>query len=361
LTWTNDGIRDLAKRYRVRDIYGRGRSVNWLDYDTDGDLDLYVGNWAREGHPSVLFSNRRNGFHRARAGVADQLRTISSSWADWDRDGDPDLLVMQFAAPTVAYENTRGRFARVSLSGVTGGHWYSAAWGDYNGDGFTDLHVVGETEAIVFKNVRGRFRAVHTTPVRDGRMSVWLDLNNDTDLDLFVVQGAPGVSPNRGTVNEPDFLLVRRGGRFVKLISESMRGRRRGSGDTATAADFNRDGRMDLLVTNGYFEYEQWRGESSLLRNPNKARGWVAVDLDAGRWNPLGIGAKLHVRTSLFEYRRELTDGVTFRGQSEVSHALLGIGRAQWAKVTVQWTDGTRDCFLSILRSCVRLPPGIRG
>jgi hypothetical protein len=340
-----DGIRDVAKRYGLRDSYGRGRSVNWLDFDLDGDLDLYLGNWARANHSSGLFRNRRGEFRRVSVGVSDQLRTISSSWSDWDRDGDPDLLVMQYASPTIAYLNTGARFRRVSLPGITDGNWYSAAWGDYNGDGRTDVHLVGESRESVFKNVRGSFRRVHTSTVTEGRTSTWFDLENDGDLDLYVVRGAPGISPTDSAVNKADFLLVRSSKGFVRVQRRRLRGRLHGSGDTVTASDHDRDGRVDLFVTNGYFEYQQWRGRSSLFANRTRGGGWVGVDLRGGRWNPLGYGSRIKVIGPHFSYAREITDGVTFRGQSEVGHVHLGIRGARRVRVRIRWPTGERDCI----------------
>lgn len=359
LTWTN-GVRDVAKRYGVRDIYGRGRSVNWLDADDDGDLDLYLGNWQRPNHPSAFFRNTRGRFERVKVGLSDQLRTISSSWSDWDRDGDPDLLVMQYAAPTVAYRNVGGRFVRVSLRGITGVNWYSAAWGDYNGDGRTDVHMVGESRETVFKNTGGAFRAVHSARLTEGRTSTWFDIENDGDLDLFVVRGAPGVQPSNTAVNRPDFVLLRRRGRFVKLTSKAFRGRARGSGDTVSTADHNRDGRADLFVTNGYFEYEQWRGLSTLLESRARAFRWVGLELRGGRWNPLGMGARVEVRSKHFRYRREVTDGVTFRAQSEVGYLSLGIRRARRVRVRVAWPDGTTDCVRAAHRDVISIRKGRR-
>jgi FG-GAP-like repeat/ASPIC and UnbV len=345
LSWTSGGMRDIAKAYGVRDAFGRGRSVNWLDYDTDGDLDLFVGNWERADHPSALFENRRGRFARVRAGVEHRLRTLSSSWSDWDRDGDPDLLVMQYGAGAVAYENRRRGFEPVSLPGVTGVAWYSAAWGDYDGDGYTDLNVVGETRSVIFHNVKGSFRAVRSIELREGRASAWLDFENDGDLDAFIVQGAPGTQPDDDSPNYPDLALVRRRGTFDRIQRPWSRGRNVGSGDSVATADYDRDGLTDAFVTNGFFEYLQWRGRSNLYRNTSESRNWIRVVLDGGRWNPLGVGAKIEVTTPSKTYRREMTDGVVFRNQSEIGRMIFGIGSAATATVRVEWPQGGADCM----------------
>jgi hypothetical protein len=173
-----------------------------------------------------------------------------------------------------------------------------------------------------------------------------------------VVQGAPGVAPSSTAVNRSDFLLVRRRGRFVKVFKRSIRGRRHGSGDTVTTADDDRDGRPDVFVTNGYFEYEQWNGRSTLFRNRSRTHGFVGLRLDGGRWNPLGIGARVRVRSRHFRYVRELTDGVTFRSQSEIGYVNLGMRNAPRARIRVSWRRGRSDCIRAKANIIVRVVKG---
>lgn len=344
LTRTESGLRDLARRYGVRDIYGRGRSVNWIDHDSDGDLDLFVGNWARSGRPSVMFVNRRGSFVKRNVGVEHNHRTISSSWADWDRDGDPDLLVMQYNAPTIAYENRGGRFEPVSLPFVTSGSWHSATWGDFDGNGYPDVHVINEQRSLILRNSRRGFSVADSRAIAQGRSSAWLDIENDGDLDLFVVAGAAGVTPTDSSVNRPDALLINRSRGFVAFRRKAFRGPRVGNGDSVTVSDHDRDGREDVLVTNGYYEYGVWRGKTQLFANRTQARNWVAVDLVGRRWNPSGFGAMITVTTPNRRYRRQLNDGVAFRSQNEVGHVHLGIGGAARAYVRIIWPTGEKDC-----------------
>jgi hypothetical protein len=159
-----------------------------------------------------------------------------------------------------------------------------------------------------------------------------------------VVQGAPGATPRPDAVNHRDFVLRRAHGRFAKVVRHSFRGPRHGNGDTVSVGDYNRDGRSDVFVTNGYFEYDQWTGKLRLLANKSPAKNWVAVDLFGGRWNPLAIDSEVRVRTTEATYRREVTDGVGFRSQSEVGHVIIGLGSATTAKIRVTWSDGSTDC-----------------
>jgi len=102
------------------------------------------------------------------------------------------------------------------------------------------------------------------------------------------------------------------------------------------------DLKMDALVTNGR---ARWPGAPMLLANvlasSNKA---AALRLRGPDWNPLGMGAIVQLTTAQFSYKRELNDGVTWNGQSDVSYVHLGLRTQTAAKATVTWPDGTIDC-----------------
>lgn len=347
-----DGLADRAEELGVGDRLGRGRSVNWLDYDGDGDLDIFVGNAVRSGAPNRLFRNKRGSFSVVDAGVSESLDTVSSSWADWDSDGDPDLLVLQHnPLPAVAYENRKGNFVRTKIKGVTNAHWLSAAWGDYDGDGLTDLHVVSEERSAIVRNRGDHFKVVKRSRLHEGRMSGWLDVDNDTDLDLFVVQGTRGNRPTTTSKNRPDFLFVNRDGDFERVSDPSMRGPRDGNGDGVAIADFDRDGREDIFVTNGYFHFH---GRSTLLRNMSRAGNWAALELQGGPWNPLAYGARLEVKVEGGpRYFRQTNDGIVFRTQSETGSVHLGLGKGTRAQVKVMWPGKGIDC-LSVRAGTIR-------
>jgi hypothetical protein len=327
---------DRSARFRVTNRRGRGRSLNWLFANRDQALDLFIGNGIREGFPNLLLRRSRSRFRRVRAGVAQEMNVSASIWADWDRDGDPDLLVIgEGALGTLAYRNTRSGFTPVSLGGVTRRAWLSGAWGDFNGDGRIDLVMVSSTRLEIFTNRRGRLRRVHGMNLTAGRAAAWFDVENDGDLDLFVVRARAN-----GT-NQKDFFLVREHGEFRTRFGGSFAGPGGGDGDSVSTGDVNGDGRVDLVVTNGT---GRSRGRIQLLRNRTSAGNWLTLHLRAGRKNPVGFGARVRVRAGSRFVHRFVTDGVGYRGQSDAP-VHVGLANRKKARIKVWWPNGRSDCF----------------
>ncbi|HEX2057080.1 MAG TPA: CRTAC1 family protein [Actinomycetota bacterium] len=357
---TGDSLRDRARQFRIQYAKARGRTVNWVDYDGDGDLDVFFGTTERRGFPMALFEKRKENFRKVRVGLSHELSVVGSSWADWDRDGDFDLIVTQhYPLPTYAFENFGGKlFRRVDLPRITGKKWMSASWGDFNGDGWTDLQMAGRKRLRIYKNRKGRLRPVFKTRLKQGRAGTWFDADNDGDLDSFVVQGARGNNPHDDAVNWRDFLVVRKKGRFRRLEGPSFRGPTSGNGEVATVSDYDRDGRVDVLVTNGL---HHWKGPLALLQNRTRAGNWAGLDLEGSRKNPFGYGAVVRWEVGGRVLRRQLTDDVVFKGQNEVGYVHLGLGKAVTADVKVKWPDGVVDCTTLPMGTVLSVEKGSLG
>jgi enediyne biosynthesis protein E4 len=201
--------------YPFSDDIGDSRSCNWVDIDNDGDLDLFVAHTMQNN--SLLYRNNGDGSFSKILNdptVTDYGDSYSSSFADYDNDGDLDLFVVNYSNQTnILYKNDgRGNFSRVDDSIVSSenSNSISAAWGDYDNDGDTDLLVanVQQPYFLYSNNGDGTFSKVQsgalTNEISSARGITFADPDNDGDLDVFVANTQNqqnGYFQNGGTGN----------------------------------------------------------------------------------------------------------------------------------------------------------------
>lgn len=139
-------------RYWIAEAEDNTRAIAWADYDKDGDLDLAVGNFGTAGGPgevNLLYENIVTGSGH-RVFIPHQLgtqafHTTSLDWGDWDNDGDLDLAVGNYGEPDQIYVNSN------SSPGIPQFLWLwsseeslnttGIAWGDKDNDGDLDLAI----------------------------------------------------------------------------------------------------------------------------------------------------------------------------------------------------------------------------
>jgi hypothetical protein len=193
----------------------------------------------------------------------------------------------------------------------------------------------------LFENVDGRLveiteRSGVADPGHSARDAVFLDVDNDGDLDLFIVNG--GLS----FTNQPDVLFLNRGDGSFENVTESagVAGSATGRGATATVVDVDRDGGLDLLVTNGDGPPLGNEGPWSLWHNRTEGRGnWVEVELEGAPGNRFAMGALVRARFGgrALTVQRGSTNG---RFSTGVPPLHFGIGDEKAAQVEVRWPTG---------------------
>ena len=144
------------KQYILESMSG---GVAWIDYDRDGWPDLYLVNGGRwedlvEGKRSVsnaLFRNNGNGTFTdvtSKAGVGNSQWGMGVAVGDYDNDGWPDIYVCNYGPDTLYRNKHDGTFEDVTArAGLGDPRWsVSAAFGDYDGDGRLDLYVTNTVQ-----------------------------------------------------------------------------------------------------------------------------------------------------------------------------------------------------------------------
>ena len=279
--------------YHLPETIGSGGA--FFDYDTDGDLDLYLvnsgdlaGAASDSAYTSVLYRNNGNGTFTDvtdTAGVGNSGNYgMGAACGDFDNDGDPDLYVTNFGANVLYQNNADGTFTDVTESaGVGDSLWGSSAtFFDYDRDSYLDLYVAnyvlysldvphrpcgvhgirthchpknfdGAPDRLYRNNGDGTFTDV-THAAGFGVISgphsgkglgvAAADFNNDGEPDIYVAND-----------DTPNFLFYNNGdGTFTEMgllagCAFSFDGVAQ-AGMGIDAGDFNGDGYLDIFVTN---------------------------------------------------------------------------------------------------------------
>lgn len=269
-------------------LRGVARQPAWVDYDGDGDLDLFA---AFRDVANKLLRNDGGRFVdvTAASGIGDTRRTVSAVWWDFDRDGDLDVFVAnQEGEANGLYRQDRGRFEDVAVAmGVAGTPRPAADGGvgpsvaDYDLDGDFDLFVANYGPSALYRNEAGKsFAEVAKASGIDlnghGVTSAWGDLDNDGLPDLYVGNFIAGQPLYR------DALFVNRAGadagrRFAESLPDVIL--KHDATHGVQFVDFDGDGRLDLSLTNN----DPAGGGHPLLRNtaPSRGRGFFVEVTDA--------------------------------------------------------------------------------
>ena len=246
---------DVTRSAGIR-INGSFRQFSWVDYDNDGDVDLFVG---LRDKPNVLLRNDNGSFVdvSSQAGVDDPRKTVGAVWFDYDQDGDLDLYVTNMDGDANGfYRNTAGRFEDVAseLGLETGGRALGMpaygsvrpSLGDFDNDGWLDIFVANYGPNGLFRNQNGQYFenvAPQLGLAIDGRYDTgtWGDYDNDGMLDVYVN------GTITGGVQYPDYLFHNDGDSFTDVTPDILRSQNADHG--AQWADYDLDGDIDLALT----------------------------------------------------------------------------------------------------------------
>ena len=240
---------------------GDSRSVNWVDIDGDGDLDLFVTNGHSPGTNNFAYENLGNGvFDKITnsAIVQDSARSDGASWGDVDNDGDPDVFVANWYNDQNLFYINEGdwQFRRIEKGppGGSMGFSESCSWADANNDGWLDLFIANsgnrqpERNAFYLATDGTSFTKIFDSPLSAdaaaSRSPNWADVDGDGDADMFVAN--EGDSPNHFFKN----LLKENGKLAFEKITDGAIAKDAENSISGSWADVDNDGDFDLFVAN---------------------------------------------------------------------------------------------------------------
>ena len=298
-------------------VWGAGFQPAWVDFDNDGDPDLYVVNdFGEYVHPNVL----------------------------WRNDGP---------APGGSGAGTEWNFTDISQESDAGTAMFGMglAVADYNSDGFLDMFItnIGNNVLLTndggagFRNDAAALGLAYGEFRRQQRVTwgtVFFDYDNDGYEDLYVASGYLDTDDiNRR--EQPNLLFRNDGDGGFDDVSGVSGAADWGTGRGVAYADFDGDGCLDLFLVN--MGRSASRGEPARVYH-NRCdwdNNWIIVKTVGTASNLDGIGARIEVAAGDRTQIREVTAGASNSSQNMLP-VHFGLGDTDTAdEITIRWPSGT--------------------
>lgn len=302
---------DVTEKSKTALEKRRGLSAIAVDFDSDGKLDLFVAN---DLGPNSLLQNKGDGTFEdvasqqnvALGETGQSQANMGSALGDYDDDGDFDIIVTTFAnEPYTLYQNNNGFFTDVS--GLTG---IAQATRPYLGFGilFTDSRNLGALD-LFFANGHVFPSVAQTTP------SVTYKQPNQ-----LLLKGAKGIYFEAKDALPKEDVRVHRG---------------------ACQADFDGDGRMDILVT-------ATNDKPTLLHNETPQANWLTVRCVDKNGCATPIGTRGTATVGGKKLLRQIVGGASYAGDSDfVLHYGLGTA-AEVTELEIKWLSGKTQVLKNV-------------
>ncbi|MGD0712434.1 MAG: CRTAC1 family protein, partial [Bacteroidales bacterium] len=339
-----------------------GTGAYWLDYNNDGNLDLYTWDSRDPTKSNSLFKNLGNGsFEKVNTAVS-SIRTnrINCAFADFNNDGWLDFYT---GDSSIYISDKQGNFTRLSPSPIFRNNdptrtalYCSASCVDYNNDGYMDLLVIvaisqpsgmwGNYLFMYTNNGHGGFRQDTLAPPYydwfPNYGHTWGDYDNDGNLDLWVNGNPPypnhlfhnngngtftevhtgpviAVQPynNQGGASFCDYnndgwldlfqptlyqniLFDNNGdGTFMQDTAEIVTKDTPAESYGAGWVDYNNDGAMDLFVPTGWANADDYLYKNVIYQNRGNTNHWLKFKCIGERSNKDAIGARIYAKATI--------------------------------------------------------------
>jgi Tfp pilus assembly protein PilF len=321
--------------------------LTFVDFDHDGDLDLFVTGKPLPGATSanVLWRNDGNGKFTEWTGptaLGGDHATSNAILSDLNNDRAVDLVVTGESAPTLYINPREGKFGALPLYATAN---LPATVGvtalDFNKDGWMDLALThaGAPGVTLWRNVDGKHFERVSLPI-DGATRGWgiapIDFDNDGWIDLAVLADTPKGTQVRILRN-----LGPKG--FADVTQQvGLAGVTFANARSLLVADVDGDGDADLIVT-------RLQEPPVLLRNEGGNRNhWLRLTLHGLADNKSAIGTKVEIFAGNLWQKWEIPGASGYMGQS-APELLAGLGnQKQIDVVRMLWPTGVLQDELNI-------------
>ena len=324
--WDPPIVRTDGERSTLGRLTGWWNGVTTGDFDNDGRLDMVASNWGR---------NTKHGRH-----LNQPLRV---HWGNLSQLGGLDVLegyydsALRKVVPWAARDVVSAVLPFVQEQFVSYRAYGGASVEEIVGAGATGMRFAEAStlDSMVFLN-RGEHFEARVLPVEAQLAPAFAvcagDADGDGNEDIFLSQNFFDVEPETSRYDAGRGLWLRGNGRgdFKPMAGAESGVRVYGQQRGAALCDFDKDGRVDLVVA-------QNGGETKLFRNMTASRG-LRVRLSGPAGNPTGIGAVLRLQNeSVRGPAREVHAGSGYWSQESAVQVLTPIADA---KLTVRWPGG---------------------
>lgn len=313
-------------------------TASWGDYDLDGWLDLYVSN-SDGDFKNLLYHNNGDGtFTKMFSGQqsTDAKATRGVTWIDFDLDGDNDLYAANESgqANDMYVNEGNGIFSKMTSDPIVSDtrSTMSASWGDIDNDGDPDLFTAnssyfsGQKNQLFRNNGNGTFAEVTTGDAANdfgcSFSSAFADVDNDGDLDLAVSNGFCN-----GSIT--NFLYRNDGSGNFTRDYESITDLSTPCSYGVAFGDLNNDGFPELIFATCNNNDQAINAPDIMYTNNGNSNHWLKVKAEGSASNRSAIGAKVRVKATIngvpvWQYREITAQSGYCSQNSLIAHFGLG-------------------------------------
>ncbi|NLP11841.1 T9SS type A sorting domain-containing protein [bacterium] len=361
-------FQDVSEAVGIAHVNEAYYCANLADFDNDGRLDIFLAGLSSTAWPpSLLYKNTMMpGGPLTFEDVTETsgifsmmgMSIVCGAWADYDNDGDQDLLTPTSETWPVFFYRNEGNGVFTEISEENGlsasyGSCRAGLWADYDNDGDLDVYITRCLTADMpdvdtcelWRNDNGYFVEVPSARVdgKEIRGGAWGDYDNDGDLDLHLLDGSKVDIMFRNDGNDV----------FVDVVESVGLAKTEAAGGWGlmeikdrggqTFADWDADGDLDLFLPGDV-------GTKPYLmqNNGGNMNNWLEVRLTGVTSNRNGIGARVIAKAGDLRQIREVCMGSGYLcGPPTDCH--FGLAKKTVVdSLIILWPSGAKDIYTGV-------------